>query len=434
MREGVALASLQRELMMRSFRSLRRGIVWTAFTMGSAAAIVTARHILATPQPIETALPGERRVARRQEGDIFYNVAGPADARPIVLLHDLHAGASNYTFRHLFPRLAVDFRVYAPDWLGFGLSERPALAYTGEYFAHVLGAFLRETVQAPAVVVAQGLAANLAVRAASDDPALFDRLILIAPHTDAGAETAPSAVQTLLRLAERTALGMVPYAVLATRSALRWRLRQARGDRRSHALSDDAVDHAFASAHQFGGQYAALAVETGELDLPMHNTFALLEPPVLVIGGALDAKYPPQSLQDLTLLRPGAREEIVTNTGGGVAEDQPAAVAEIITRWLAAPEPRRPPFPLMTPAETDSSSDAAPDTGDGAPSPVAPDAAPPDEAANGIAAGVETSSDVRMVLEPEDDDPPRANAGPEHPTAMQTEEPTDTPEPGAAHA
>ena len=401
---------MHKELMMRPLRSLRRGILWSACTMAGAAAIVTARHILATPQPVETALSGERRIARRPEGDIFYNVAGPADARPIVLLHDLHAGASNFAFRHLFPRLAVDYRVYAPDWLGFGLSERPALAYTGEYYAHVLGAFLRETVQTPAVVIAQGLAANLAVRAASDDPALFDRLIMIAPHTDAGAETAPSALQTVLRLAERSALGMVPYAVLATRSVLRWRLRQARGDRRPRGVSDDALDHAYATAHQFGGQYAALAVETGELDLPMHNAVALLEPPVLVIGGALDAQYPPQSLHDLALLRPGASVEIVANAGGGLAEDQPAALTELITRWLATEEPRHPPFPLMSADDEDIVAGAADTPGGSAPDETAPAAS--EQVLGGAAEKAEPSPDVRMVLEPEDDDPPaRASRG-----------------------
>jgi pimeloyl-ACP methyl ester carboxylesterase len=424
---------------MRPFRTLRRGIAWTTFTLGGVAAIVTARHILATPQPIESALSGERRIDRRREGDIFYNLAGTATGRPVVLLHDLYAGASNYEYRHVFPRLAVNFRVYAPDWLGFGLSERPALAYTGEYYAHVLGAFLRETVREPAVVIAHGLAANIAVRAASDYPALFDRLVLIAPHTDAGAETAPSAGQTLVRLAERTALGLVPYAALATRTVLRWRMRQARGDQRPHTVSDDAVDHAYANAHQFGGQYAALAVETGELDLPMHNAFALLEPPVLVVGGTLDAGQPPQSLQDLALLRPGAKLEIVASTGGGLAEDQPAAFTEILTRWLATPEERHPPFPLVT--DGVSAIEGATDQADGE-SNENP-AATATEAASDTAGGAqngpaidEPPSDVRVMLEPDDDTPtdPAGNAAhtpadePEALTDAPTEMPTDTSE------
>jgi pimeloyl-ACP methyl ester carboxylesterase len=426
---------MQKELRMRPFRSLRRGVAWTAFTMGGVAAIVTARHILATPQPIETALPGERLTARRPEGDIFYNVGGPAEGRPIVLLHDLYAGASNYEFRHLYPRLAVNYHVYAPDWLGFGLSERPALAYTGEYYAHVLGAFLRETVQAPAVVIAHGLAANLAVRTASDDPALFDRLVLIAPHTDAGAETAPSAGQTLVRLAERSALGLVPYAALATRTVLRWRLRQARGDGGTQGVSDDALDHAYANAHQFGGQYAALAVETGELDLPMHNAFALLEPPVMVVGGSLDVKHPPQSLEDLTLLRPEARLAIVPNADGAVAEDHAGALTEIVARWLVTPEQRHPPFPLLTPegeAAPAAPEISAPEAGAttrkharsrrGTPPAGEPasDSAPADSAA--------PDGDVRVMLEPENDAPvpPAVDSAPH--LAGEREEPHDTSE------
>jgi pimeloyl-ACP methyl ester carboxylesterase len=377
---------------MRPLRSLRRGVVWSAVTLGSAAAIVTARHILATPQPMESALSGERRVARRPEGDIFYNAAGPEGASPIVLLHDLHAGASNYAFRHLFPRLASTYRVFAPDWVGFGLSERPALAYTGEYCAHVLGTYLRETVGAPAVVVAQGLAANLAVRAASDDPALFERLILIAPHTDAGEETAPSAVQVLIRLAQRSAIGIVPYAVLATRSVLRWRMGQAQGGQTHVTISDDALDHAYASAHQFGGQYAALAVESGELDLPMHNAFAMLEPPVLVVGGALDAKYPPQRLDDLALLRPGARLEIIGNAGAGLAEDQPAALTEIITGWLATPEQRNPPFTILEPEEP-----ADPPVAAGGASNTEP-------APNATAVEFDLAPDTSEMVQPEDED------------------------------
>jgi pimeloyl-ACP methyl ester carboxylesterase len=415
---------------MRPFRSLRRGAVWTAFALGGAATIVTARHILATPQPIESALPGERSTARRPEGDIFYNLAGPAGGRPVVLLHDLYAGASNYEFRHLFPRLAISDRVYAPDWLGFGLSERPALAYTGEYYAHVLGSFLRETVRAPAVVIAHGLAANLAVRAASDNPALFDRLVLIAPHTDAGAETAPTAAQTLVRLAERTALGLVPYAALATRTVLRWRMRQARGDRGLHPISDDALDHAFANAHQFGGQYAALAVETGELDLPMHNAFALLEPPVMVVGGALDAKHPPQSLEDLTLLRPGARLEIMPNAAGGVAEDQAAALTAIVTRWLATPEQRRPPFSLLAPEEerVPAASEVAP-TGKkraGGRRATPPAAEPAREAEPAVADEME--GDVSLMLDPADDEPAPPAGTSAHPTTGDPVDPHDHPE------
>ena len=52
------------------------------------------------------------------------------------------------------------------------MSEHPALAYTGEFYATILTGFLRDVVGGPAVVVASGGAANVAARAASNNPAL----------------------------------------------------------------------------------------------------------------------------------------------------------------------------------------------------------------------------------------------------------------------
>src|SRR5262249_36121386 len=117
---------------MRPIRWLRRGIVLAGVGAAGGALIVTARHLLETPQPLQSARPGGGRIDRNHGGVVYYNVAGDESADPIVLLHGLYPGASNYEYRHLFPRLATSLHVYAPDWLGFGMSEHPTLAYTGE--------------------------------------------------------------------------------------------------------------------------------------------------------------------------------------------------------------------------------------------------------------------------------------------------------------
>ncbi len=61
---------------------------------------------------------------------LFYREAGDVDAPTIVLLHGFPT--SSYMYRHLIPALADDYRVIAPDHLGFGLSDAPA-AYTFDY-------------------------------------------------------------------------------------------------------------------------------------------------------------------------------------------------------------------------------------------------------------------------------------------------------------
>ncbi|MBF6590075.1 MAG: alpha/beta fold hydrolase, partial [Ktedonobacterales bacterium] len=319
---------------MRPIRWLRRGMALVGLGAAGAAVVVTARHLLETPQPLESALPGEGQIDRRHGGNLYYNVAGDSNAPPLVLLHGLYSGASNYEFRRVFPRFAVNFRVYAPDWLGFGMSEHPHIAYTGEFYASTLMGLLRDVVRQPASVIATGRAANIAVRAAADAPDLFERLVLVSPNAQAGTELEPTFTQTLARTAQRTSLSLVPYAVLATRPALR-RSQSARGAHYDDPTTREAaIEHLYASAHQFGGEHALMALFTGELDLPIQNALALLEPPALIVSGGDDPGHPREEMEDLAILSPHTDLEVIPGAGESVMEDQPAAFAEVVTRWL----------------------------------------------------------------------------------------------------
>jgi pimeloyl-ACP methyl ester carboxylesterase len=312
---------------------LWQGAALVSVGLAGGAAIVTARHLMLTPQPLDSGLPGEGRIDRRHGGDIYYTVAGPQDARPVVLLHGFYPGASSYEFRLVFARLAETYRVYAPDWLGFGMSERPALTHTGEFCAAMLQGFLRDVVGAPAAVVAHGLAGNIATRVASDAPELFDRLTLVAPEAEAGMRIDPTPQQTLTRLAQKLALGLTPYAISSLRPALRLAAgrRSAAGARE---VDDATLDHLYASAHQFGGEHAALSLFTGELDLPIANIFPLLRTPTLIMIGARDQHHALPEMERLVALNRGADLEMISNAGETVYLDQPTLFMHTLHRWL----------------------------------------------------------------------------------------------------
>ncbi len=226
---------------------------------------------------------GRGRIDRKHGGDIYYNVAGDESADPIVLLHDFYLGASNYEYRHLFPRLTPTWRVYAPDWLGFGMSEHPSLAYTGEFYANMLLGFLRDVVNVPR---SWWPTAWPPISPPAPPPMSLNSSVgwCWSRRTSRRASISiRQPTQLLARAAQRTSLGLVPYAFLSTKPLLR-RLAH----RRSALTGDDvareeSVEHLYASAHQFGGQHALLALMTGELDLPIQNIFPLLQPPVLLV-------------------------------------------------------------------------------------------------------------------------------------------------------
>jgi pimeloyl-ACP methyl ester carboxylesterase len=74
---------------------------------------------------------------------IAYREAGRRGAPKLVLLHGFPA--SSHQYRNLIPALAGRFHVLAPDYPGFGLSDRPDPAtwpYTFDHLAEVIERFL----------------------------------------------------------------------------------------------------------------------------------------------------------------------------------------------------------------------------------------------------------------------------------------------------
>ena len=75
--------------------------------------------------------------------DVFYRVAGPADAPVVLLLHGFPT--ASHMFRDLIPELARTYRVIAPDLPGFGNTQAPlrgTFNYSFDNLAVVIGDFI----------------------------------------------------------------------------------------------------------------------------------------------------------------------------------------------------------------------------------------------------------------------------------------------------
>src|SRR5918995_4224252 len=124
---------------------------------------------------------GEERRYLWRGWRLAYQVAGEDGAPPLLLVHGVYAGASSYEFRRNFHELAKDFRVYALDLLGCGLSERPRRRYEPEDVASQVEDFAREEIGVQTHLISSSLSAALVVPAAVRSPRLFKKLVLICP-------------------------------------------------------------------------------------------------------------------------------------------------------------------------------------------------------------------------------------------------------------
>jgi pimeloyl-ACP methyl ester carboxylesterase len=290
----------------------------------------------------ESVLDGEQGRFAWTQGDIWYTVKGQGE--PLVLVHGIYAGASSYEYRHVFDRLAQDFRVYALDLLGFGLSARPSITYTPVLYEELIEDFVRQVVGGadhPVNVVASTLGAAFTVRAAAERPGLFSRLVLIEPT---GIESLAKAGDSLGRRIGRAVLrspllGQGIYNLITSRPSIRYYLKsQTYVD--PTMVSDDMVDNYYTMSHQPGGRYAPASFISGTLNTPVASVYPLLKQPILLCWGK-DAPFTP--LENARAFRQAnPRAELRVFDCGGLPQDEQAEeFTREVSSWIKAASPSR---------------------------------------------------------------------------------------------
>src|SRR6059058_400693 len=152
---------------------------------------------------LNTVRTGEERRYPWKYGDMFYEVIGARDAKPLLLIHGFGPGASSYEWRKNSDVLATQFRVYAIDLLGFGLSDRPSIDYTPETFTDLISDFIREVIARPTIVVAHGISSAFVIADAYRHPQLFERLVLVSPSPTMLQENTPGPLNAAWKFALR---------------------------------------------------------------------------------------------------------------------------------------------------------------------------------------------------------------------------------------
>ena len=120
----------------------------------------------------------ETRTTTVEECRIHYYVMGPASGPPVVLVHGL--GGRSEDWRNLAPYLIrAGFRVYLPDLLGYGQSERPgSFSYSVSDEAGIVVGFLDALGLKQADLGGWSMGGWIVQRIAADHPERVNRLML----------------------------------------------------------------------------------------------------------------------------------------------------------------------------------------------------------------------------------------------------------------
>jgi len=237
----------------------------TAVAAGAVVGLWALNKRLEVEGPAQVGLGGEARRFRWRGRTLAYSVAG--EGEPLLLVHGVYAGASTLEFRENFEELSESFRVYAPDLLGCGLSEKPRLRYGPEDVAAQVEDFVNEEVGEGAHLVASSLTAALVVPAAVRSPKLFKKLVLVCP-TGYGTLDRPSGPlgDAVLGLFRAPILGDTLYHALVSRAGIRYYLeRMAYHD--PSLVTDDVVEDYHRAGHGPGSKHFPASFVAGKLNL-----------------------------------------------------------------------------------------------------------------------------------------------------------------------
>lgn len=298
--------------------SLRGRLARAALLLGAIEGFNRWQASLAAP--LQAPLPDVPQYYLWDEGRIFYQVAGPSDAPPVLLVHGINAAAFSYEMRkQCVPPLTERFRVYALDLLGFGLSDRPPLGYTPEVYIHLIGDFIRDVIAEPAHIIASSLSAAFAIAAKARDQRsgrrMARRLVCICPTGLDRLNEPPGAAQQALGTLLRTPiLGQAFFNLIASKPSLWYYLLQ-RSYYWARYVTPDMITQYYNSAHQLGARWAPAAFLGGDLNLNVASEWRQIESPTLIVWGRQASFTPVEDADAFLESNPAARLHVFEQCG-----------------------------------------------------------------------------------------------------------------------
>jgi pimeloyl-ACP methyl ester carboxylesterase len=270
-------------------------------------------------------------------GEIWNGGDGKArtDEETLVFLHALGGGSSAYEWSKVYPAFAAEYRILAPDLIGWGRSDHPARNYRVEDYVQTIVEFIKQTCDRPSTVIASGLTAAFTVRAAVEHPELFKSLILVtaAGLNDFGQNYKDNFFAQLIKT---PVLDRVFYSAgVATPFGIRGFLEQ-RQFGKSDRVYSEIVEAYLQSAQQPNAEYAALAFVRGDLSFDLAQYIPQLTTPTALIYGMETEYTSPELGQRFASLNPGAIRALqqIDNTRLTPHLELPAVAIGLIRKFL----------------------------------------------------------------------------------------------------
>lgn len=259
---------------------------------------------------------------------------------PLLFLHGF--GGSIGHWRHNLPFFAQGHPVYALDLVGFGASEKAAIAYNANFWTEQVHDFWQTFLNTPVILVGNSIGSLIALNAALKHPEMVQGLVMISvPDPSVRQDVIPAWCRPIVSAIENLFTGdwlLKPlfYWVRQPKIVRPWaRIAYVNPD----AVTDELVEILSAPARDRWAAEAFACI----LRSMVHPSFGprvsatlpLLEIPILLMWGKQDRMVPPGFADDFAALNPRIKLLELENAGHCPQDELPEVVNQAIQTWLS---------------------------------------------------------------------------------------------------
>lgn len=194
----------------------------------------------------------------------------------LVLLHGL--GASAERWLNVIPLFSKEYSVIVPDLIGFGLSDKPQVDYTPEYFTNFLEQFFTQTGIIRPNLVGSSLGGQIAANYTSSHTDEIEKLILVSP--------AGSMTQSTPALDAYVMAALYPNEQTAKNA---FELMEGSGEEVSQEIITDFIERMRLPNAKLAFMSTVLGLKNSK---PITTKLGSITTPTLIIWGSIDPVIP----------------------------------------------------------------------------------------------------------------------------------------------
>lgn len=266
-----------------------------------------------------------------------HDVRGGRGRPPVVFLHGI-AQSGVLDWRFVLPTIAQRRRVYAPDFPGFGFSQKPPVRYGVPLFARTLLHYLDARGLRKAVLVGASMGGRVALEVAMHHPERVERLILVNSLGFGLARSPLLGVFTVPLVGDLAYTGLA--GALLSMDGDRFRRLTGRMGMVPDLLDDSQLDILRQIHQDPGAGYShtrtvrSLALHSMD-DLGPALARAHLPMPIRLIWGGEDHLFPvSQAIRAQSLLA-GSKLAIIEGAGHSPELERPQTFLDALTHYLS---------------------------------------------------------------------------------------------------